>query len=117
MFGGGGAASGSQGTAAAAPAEVQAIGRYSTPEMAAPVAKSTLYLAAMRRLDLGPVFVGSDAGLIATAESFCANGADTSGLANAAGVRQIFDMEPSALRSIFRVMSAYYCPEHLPAIG
>lgn len=89
------------------------IGRYSTVEAMQPGAQvDQSYLATMRRLDLGAVFSGdTDAELIDAGKSFCANGADSSGLAEGDAVRAHFGLEPNQLRVILHVMAVYYCAD------
>jgi len=83
------------------------------PDVAPVVAADDRYLRAMRWLVPGSAFEdSSDADLIGYAKNFCSNGADASGLGDAAAVQEMFDISPGELRSIFRVMVANYCPEH-----
>lgn len=103
--------------AAVATANAQQAGPEPTPVTAAAAASTASddarYLRAMRWLVPGSAFEdSSDADLVGYAKNFCSNGADASGLSDAAAVQEMFDISPGELRSIFRVMVANYCPEH-----
>lgn len=75
------------------------------------------YLRVIHRLVTDMAFSEStDAELVQYARGFCANGADTGGLADAEAVREFFDTTPDEMRSIFRVMASYYCPERVPGV-